>query len=146
MRKEGTPLSSNRVWVKTGGEWGIVCTDADIDQHGFMTWVRNWKRQRFTRNLFNRFPDALQCDYLIKRCTRWWFIGLLCTSQPICAKRRNRFQNEAVSPFQRWTEPNRFVNAPCLRTFSKRVGFRSGLNKRHVNERRNVIEGWTLSA
>ena len=64
MRKEGALPSSNRVCVKTGGEWGIVCADADIDQHGFMTWMRNRKRQRYTRNLFNRFTDALQCDYL----------------------------------------------------------------------------------
>ena len=114
--------------------------------HDLMAESKKNTRFKFTRKLSNRFPGALPCDYLSKRCTRWWLIGLLCTSQPICAKKRNRFQNEAASPFQSWTEPNRFVNAPCLRTFSKRVGFSSGLDRRHVNERRNVIEIWAISA
>ena len=41
-------------------------------------------------------------------------------------------------------KPNRFVNAPCLRTFSKRVSFSSGPNRRHVNERRNFIENYAV--
>ena len=96
----------------------------------------------FTRDLFNRFPGALQCDCLSKRCT--CSSCFLFSNQPICAKRRNHFQNDAVSPFKRRTEPNRFENVLRLITFSKRVGFTSGLDRRRQNERRNVIESYAV--
>ena len=47
---------------------------------------------------------------------------LLFASQPICAKKRNRFQNEVVLQFKRRTKPNRFENAPRLIKFANPAG------------------------
>ena len=78
-----------------------------------MTATQNRKRRQVSEFFYTGhikpFSGVLQCNCLSKRCTPWWLI-MFTLRQPICAKRRNRSQNDAVSPFKRRTEPNRFEN------------------------------------
>ena len=47
---------------------------------------------------------------------------ILRQSANLCQKKRNRLQNEWVSPFKRRTQGNRLENAPRLIKFVKRAG------------------------